>query len=44
VDETESVRGTYGENRNVGYIRSLWEHVRERGMLDLGVDERVLSK
>lgn len=33
-----------GENRNVGYIRSLWEDLKERDMLDLGVDDRVLSK
>ena len=44
VNETESICGTYGENINLGYIRPLWEDLRERDMLDLGVDGRVLSK
>jgi len=44
MDETERACGTYGENRNrnVGYIRPLWEDLKERNMLDPGVDDRVL--
>ena len=44
MDEMESVCGTYAENTNVGYIRPLWEDLKERDMLDLGVDDRLLSK
>lgn len=44
MDETEGACGAYGEKRNVGYIRPLWEDLKERDMLDLGVDDRVLSK
>jgi hypothetical protein len=44
VDEMESVCGTYAENIHVGYIRPLWEDLKERDMLDLGVDDRLLSK
>jgi hypothetical protein len=42
VNETESVCGTCGENGNVGCIRLLWEDLKERDMLDLGVDDRLL--
>ena len=41
---TESVCGTYRVNINVGYIRPLLEDLKERDMLDLGIDDRVLSK